>query len=683
MALTENNVNDLVQSAVGRPATDYETKKFSTAPIQTLANLKNYYSTLKPDQSVVDYLKHTGQDESMTNRASLASKYGISNYTGTADQNIALMNALKNPPQTDTPSISGSITPNTQPANTQGENIAAERFNKSNVNPQAGITDTSNQIPGSIAGAVNQPAQTQNTAQDTTQTTSDTQTYKDQYTTAQKAVLDVTGRINDLNKSIDSAMQNKRDEIARSGGVVDESQLRSIVLAENAPLLAERKDLLNQRSQLVGEQNIANQNYQSALKQEQLNQANQFKQEQLDLNKEKVNQSADKIAIQQQQFEEKLASSNIVKKAVYEDGTKVGETFVDKTTGQKVNVNPQTQQIIGTGTPIGIGTVSATTSNSPSQITQGKISYTDFATVPDAPIDQNRNIQYPGTAGKTYGDVYEDAVTYAQTGKYQKMGMSSKPSTKAYDNAVKTKASNIAASLGMTEQDLRTAYKANSTAVGKLITMKATVSAFENKAKAQIDMILNGYTDPTTGAKKSPLIDGASNSDYQLANKAYQTFKIQTGNTPSILLANSLITFTTEYAKIMSGSTGSASASSDSARAEASNLISNSLNKGNLEDVLGLLQKEMDTTIDGYNTQIKDTLSASSLTPKTSQIQSIPRGNMSANDYINQVLTSKGIKYDDYIKSVPAGKIPVIDNNTGETGYLDNESEVTDQYTRI
>jgi len=44
--------------------------------------------------SVVDYLNATGQDSSFSNRARLAKKHGISNYRGTAAQNIELLNKL-------------------------------------------------------------------------------------------------------------------------------------------------------------------------------------------------------------------------------------------------------------------------------------------------------------------------------------------------------------------------------------------------------------------------------------------------------------------------------------------------------------------------------------------------------------------------------------------------------------
>lgn len=46
--------------------------------------------------SIVDYLKSQGQDSSYSARKQLAQQYGISDYSGTANQNISLLNALKN-----------------------------------------------------------------------------------------------------------------------------------------------------------------------------------------------------------------------------------------------------------------------------------------------------------------------------------------------------------------------------------------------------------------------------------------------------------------------------------------------------------------------------------------------------------------------------------------------------------
>lgn len=50
---------------------------------------------LNTGTSIVDYLKSKGQDSSYDNRRKMAKKYGIGNYTGTAEQNTALLNKVK------------------------------------------------------------------------------------------------------------------------------------------------------------------------------------------------------------------------------------------------------------------------------------------------------------------------------------------------------------------------------------------------------------------------------------------------------------------------------------------------------------------------------------------------------------------------------------------------------------
>lgn len=46
--------------------------------------------------SIVDYLNSIGQNSSFANRSNLAAQLGINNYTGTASQNIQLLNILRN-----------------------------------------------------------------------------------------------------------------------------------------------------------------------------------------------------------------------------------------------------------------------------------------------------------------------------------------------------------------------------------------------------------------------------------------------------------------------------------------------------------------------------------------------------------------------------------------------------------
>ena len=59
-------------------------------------NLQLFAQKLNTDTSIVDYLKSQGDDSSYAARKELAASLGISNYSGTAEQNVAMLNALKN-----------------------------------------------------------------------------------------------------------------------------------------------------------------------------------------------------------------------------------------------------------------------------------------------------------------------------------------------------------------------------------------------------------------------------------------------------------------------------------------------------------------------------------------------------------------------------------------------------------
>ena len=59
-------------------------------------NLQLFALKLNTKDSIVDYLKSQGQDSSFSYRSGLAKQYGISNYTGTGEQNTKLLNLLKN-----------------------------------------------------------------------------------------------------------------------------------------------------------------------------------------------------------------------------------------------------------------------------------------------------------------------------------------------------------------------------------------------------------------------------------------------------------------------------------------------------------------------------------------------------------------------------------------------------------
>lgn len=81
--------------------------------------------------SIVDYLKSQGQDSSYSNRQKIATQLGIQNYTGTAEQNIQMLNTLQKkaatPTATPTPApvvnndvIKDKVVNGTNPTNTDG-----------------------------------------------------------------------------------------------------------------------------------------------------------------------------------------------------------------------------------------------------------------------------------------------------------------------------------------------------------------------------------------------------------------------------------------------------------------------------------------------------------------------------------------------------------------------------------
>ncbi|HEX6963006.1 MAG TPA: hypothetical protein VF175_14145 [Lacipirellula sp.] len=133
------------------------------------------------------------------------------------------------------------------------------------------------------------------------------------------------------------------------------------------------------------------------------------------------------------------------------------------------------------------------------------------------------------------------------------------------------------------------AYKADSSALTQMRKMASSALAFESKALKQADIV-------------SDLSNRVQRSQYPVINDGLLSFKQRVaGDRDTQLLYNALITFTTEYAKIMEGSTGSVAASSDSARKAARELIAPALNNGTLQATLDLMKREKRLTIQGYD----------------------------------------------------------------------------------
>lgn len=139
MTVTQNQLDTIFNTQLGRNATPYEAQTYSNASPQALAGLKDAYSKLNTGSSIVDYLTSIGEDPSLSSRTALGQKYGITNV-GTSEGNTALLTALKSgkaPTPAAPPAVPGSITP---PATIATPNVTSTQNGPASV-------------PGSLAAA--------------------------------------------------------------------------------------------------------------------------------------------------------------------------------------------------------------------------------------------------------------------------------------------------------------------------------------------------------------------------------------------------------------------------------------------------------------------------------------------------------------------------------------------------
>lgn len=214
------------------------------------------------------------------------------------------------------------------------------------------------------------------------------------------------------------------------------------------------------------------------------------------------------------------------------------------------------------------------------------------------------SVNAPGGPGALTPDAVEFAGTqYRVTGKMPAMGMGNG----AARAAIMNEAAKQAKALGQTPVaaiQRQAAYAGDTKALSKMQSMSAAAESFEQKATAQAQIV-------------SDLSKKVSRTQFPLLNSAVLSGKAAFGDKDTQLLFNSIMTFSTEYAKIMEGSTGSAAGSSDSARQAAQRLISAKLNNDTLQATLALMQREMQLTISGYDATIGHITERMGGTPQT------------------------------------------------------------------
>ena len=348
--LSDNQIHGILNNQLGRDATPYELSIYKTAPIQTLANLKQTYANFNTN-SLAGYLQSIGQDSSPQALQTLGQKYGIN--AGTPDGNTQLLNVLKNGTQPTPPTVSGTVAgatpslydPQTGYLTTYGVTSGAPVVklgdpgdgsgDKTGIN-YSGVDATGNGmgatpqdavntpgISGSVSGAtgISTPPTPDGTVDNDPDVWNATQTYNQYltaYQTAQKAVASIDAQINTLRESQQAARGEFLANAAKSGGVVTSAQENAELAVQNRDINEQINSLLDQRAPYATEQSEAS----TALNQarEQLNSARSdfYKSANLTNSEQKTaiteQQNAQKINISLQKMG--LSQDNTVAKAI-------------------------------------------------------------------------------------------------------------------------------------------------------------------------------------------------------------------------------------------------------------------------------------------------------------------------------------------------------------------------------
>lgn len=475
MAYTSNQINDVFQKSLNRPATDYEIEQFKNSSPQTLATVKDTYTKLNKDSSLVDYLKYSGQNPE--SRFELAQKYGINNL-GTAEGNTALLTALKSgqTPQTQT-TVQGSIIA-PKPTGTQTQ-----------PNPK---TDTNNSIQGSITPKTGTEGTTESDP-------------KKQVDDAYKVQQEKQKAVSDIDATLSKIKSDKIAEITRSGGVVNESSLQAEILRENAPLLAYRK-------QLAGEYTQANQNYQKALT-EYRNQTNLA---------EKQREFGITSAQKQSQIEN--AQNKIQKVNVYDEyGNVVGQKLVtvNTSTGTKYDMS---------GTPVqGTSDGVVTTTKAPATIPMDNSEKVDVS----ANGYTTANVIYNGKNTQlTQSALDQAAIKYLIDGSLPAGAKTTKGVGFVQNNAIRARAGqldpggNLAAN-----KALLTSY---SNTLKKQVDYSTTVTRALAAADKGFQRIIDVYGKKGINSYDTPISNIINNAtNYGLGNQDVSAFRaalVEVGN---------------------------------------------------------------------------------------------------------------------------------------------------------
>lgn len=142
----------------------------------------------------------------------------------------------------------------------------------------------------------------------------------------------------------------------------------------------------------------------------------------------------------------------------------------------------------------------------------------------------------------------------------------------------------------------RAEYKANASALGQVSKMRNSVESYEQTVQKNIGILESFLSGKGAPQGKMPVI-----------NRWIQAGRRSIAGDPDVSAYDTALkTVTAEYAKVMSGGTGSAAASTDSARAEAESLLNGAQTPAQVRAVLGTMKREMANRIESLKAQETD-----------------------------------------------------------------------------
>lgn len=673
MAYTPNNISDEFLKQFKRQPTDFEFQTYKNSSPQTLANLGDTYAKYNTTGSVVDLLKYKGMDSSFENRQKLAQQYGIQGYGsigGTADQNKSLHNAIMGGQNTPTPQnttpVSGSVSGASQP--TTGDATASPT-----------VPDSSNpSVSGSVTGASGSP--TDSTANPAIPKKPEADPA---VATALQSYQNTQKQVNDIDNALESALQAKKDEVTRSGGIVDEAQLRSIVASEKAPLL-------QQRSQLTREQATSGKYYQTLLQQQKEKEANyyrdvssmqkqqaqgfneQLKTGQFELQQQKQNS-------QEEQFTQK--EKDVARRLDQSGWKSVSTTSYDEYgningKGQVWKQNPSDK--IGVDAK---GNVVQTVMNNSGQMASVKVpTQADAPSTAKLTTDRNININSPGYTtsmvmfqGKntqlTQSYIDQIAIAGIMNG-----GTIPSGSVRSGKGLPILQSDTIKARMGQLDPGGNLALnKAQAQAWGKTISKQIDYASTLNRslqsADADFQQIITKYDKTGINDKTMPLSNVFANfKKYNLGSGEVSAFKA------------SLSELSRLYSQVFS-STGR---TTDATNKTAQDIIDGNISIENLKLVASQLQALGKIDVDKANESVKG--AESSFRNISGQPSASSKGAMSNSDFVEKSLSSHNLNYDEVIKqytpTLDKGERLAVDNETGNVIAV-NDSDDKSKYTPL